>query len=76
MPTIYSEGGIRFVIWPNDHEPPHVHAFSADGQANIRISPLELWSVDNMPPKIVKKVLAIATTRQQAFLAEWEKIHG
>jgi hypothetical protein len=53
-----------------------VHAFNAEGQANIRISPLELRSVENMPPKIVKKALAISTARQQAFLAEWEKIHG
>jgi len=27
--------GLRFVIWPNGHGPPHVHVFSAEAEATI-----------------------------------------
>ncbi len=29
MPTVHLQGGFRFVIYPNDHRPPHVHVFKA-----------------------------------------------
>jgi hypothetical protein len=35
MPTVLRIAGLRFVIWPNDHAPAHVHVFSTDGEAKI-----------------------------------------
>ena len=35
MPTVLRVDGLRFVIWPNDHAPPHVHIFSAEAEAKI-----------------------------------------
>jgi len=35
MPTVLRIDGLRFVIWPNDHPPPHVHVFSAEAEAKI-----------------------------------------
>jgi len=37
MPTILSINGFRFIIWPADHEPPHVHVFKDNGEAKIGI---------------------------------------
>lgn len=37
MPTVLRIGGLRFVIWPNDHDPAHVHVFSAEAQAKIEL---------------------------------------
>jgi Domain of unknown function (DUF4160) len=37
MPTILRIGGLRFVIWPNDHDPAHVHVFSAKAEAKIEL---------------------------------------
>jgi hypothetical protein len=31
MPTIHRQYGLRFAIFTNDHEPPHVHVFG-DGE--------------------------------------------
>ncbi|MCX7056275.1 MAG: DUF4160 domain-containing protein [Proteobacteria bacterium] len=35
MPTVLRVHGLQFVIWPNDHIPPHLHVFSADAEATI-----------------------------------------
>jgi hypothetical protein len=28
MPTVGSVGGVTLVIWPFDHNPPHLHAYA------------------------------------------------
>jgi hypothetical protein len=37
MPTVLRVGSLRFVIWPNDHDPAHVHVFSAEAEAKIEL---------------------------------------
>jgi len=32
VPTILDSNGFRFIIWPADHEPPHVHVFKGKGE--------------------------------------------
>ena len=31
MPTVLRLGGLRVVIYPNDHSPPHVHVIGLRG---------------------------------------------
>lgn len=33
MPVVLRLGGLRVVIWANDHRPAHVHVVGADGEA-------------------------------------------
>ena len=45
MPTVAVVNGIAIVIYYDDHDPPHFHAFGANFQARIRIgdgSPLSI----------------------------------
>jgi hypothetical protein len=35
MVTVHRAYGFRFVIFPNDHSPPHVHVFGQGGEATI-----------------------------------------
>jgi uncharacterized protein DUF4160 len=37
MATILRVRGMRIVIYPNDHWPPHVHVIGADGRARIAL---------------------------------------
>jgi hypothetical protein len=37
VPTILNINGFRFIIWPADHEPPHVHVIKGKGKAKIKI---------------------------------------
>jgi hypothetical protein len=80
MPTVLRIGGLRFVIWPNDHSPPHVHVFSADAEAKI-----DLGAPDGTPRLIENRRmkhqdLAVAlkgTLENQAMLLRrWSEIHG
>ena len=37
MLTILFINGFQFIIWPDDHEPPHIHVFKGDGEAKVII---------------------------------------
>lgn len=43
MGTILSYINIKFVIYSNDHPPPHVHAISPDGEAKIEIVSMDCF---------------------------------
>ena len=38
MPTVLRLGGLRVVIYPNDHSPPHVHVIGPAGEAIFRLN--------------------------------------
>ena len=64
----------------NDHDPPHVHAFKAGGQAKIGLGSLgvapNLLLVQGMSDKDGKKAIAIVTEHQVELLAKWEEWYG
>lgn len=79
MVTIYRAHGLRIVIFSDDHEPAHVHAFG-DGQAKINLvgpdgRPLLVWAED-MKRSDVRRAMDMVTERQAEFLARWREIHG
>ena len=37
MPVIHREVGLRFIIYVDDHAPPHVHVEGKGGSAKIAI---------------------------------------
>lgn len=77
MPTIHRERGFRFVVYPNDHEPAHVHAVKADGEAKITIlSEVDFISVVGLSDKDAVRALEITERLQAQFLAKWEGIHS
>jgi Domain of unknown function (DUF4160) len=38
LPTIAEVDGTRIMMFPLDHDPPHIHAFCADFRAKLAIS--------------------------------------
>ena len=38
MPTVMRIGGLRAVIWPNDHRPAHVHVKSGRAEAVFNLN--------------------------------------
>ena len=80
MPTVLRFGGLRVVVYPNDHRPAHVHVMGQGCEAVF---------VLNTPPGHVTLRENYGFTRSdlagiersllaklQTLLAEWEKIHG
>ncbi|MCU0832044.1 MAG: DUF4160 domain-containing protein [Rhizobiaceae bacterium] len=38
MPKIGMVAGVRIAIWPNDHEPAHIHCFYAEHECKMAIA--------------------------------------
>jgi hypothetical protein len=75
MITVLREGGFRFVIYTDDHEPAHVHVYG-DGEARINILRLEPISLRGMRRRDLEKAIAIVAANRERFLERWEEIHG
>jgi hypothetical protein len=80
MPTILFINGFQFIIWPADHEPPHVHVLKGGGEAKVRIgsneNAPELVTVCGLTRREAKFIWRVAAEHQEELLDAWEKIHG
>lgn len=79
MVTVHREGGLRVVIFLQDHEPAHVHVMG-DGHAKINLlgpdgAPELVWA-DGMTRAEVRRAMRIVAEQQQALIARWRMIHG
>jgi hypothetical protein len=77
--------GVRFVAYPNDHLPPHVHGFYAETEVVVDLcegNKVALADRKNAirPPNAkksnVKKILDSAANHVEALVALWEMNHG
>jgi hypothetical protein len=79
MVTVHRERGLRFIIFSDDHEPAHVHAFGA-GAAKINLvgedgAPELVWAV-GMKRGELRKAMRIVAAEQARLLECWRTIHG
>ena len=79
MITVYRAGGLRVVIFTDDHEPAHVHVFG-DGQVKINLigpnrQPELLWA-EGMKRSDVRHALTLVAEQRDFLLARWREIHG
>ncbi|ODT79730.1 MAG: hypothetical protein ABS76_19365 [Pelagibacterium sp. SCN 64-44] len=75
MVTVFRTGGLRFVIYLNDHEPAHLHVYG-DGEARIDIMTLRVLSVRGMSQRDVSRALGTIAEKRDYFLQCWTDIHG
>lgn len=73
MPTISMFFGIiiRMYCSPNEHNPPHFHAYYQNFKAIIDIQTCEIID-GNLPKKQAKLVVAWAELHQDELAADWE----
>lgn len=77
MATVHRESGFEFRIWPNDHTPPHVHAWKAGGTAKIElVDGFDVVKVRDMTPGDVVRAVRIAMENEEKLMQAWEEIHG
>lgn len=80
MPVVFRIGGLRVVIWPNDHRPAHVHVMGAGGEAIFRLNcpdgPLDLRESFGFKLPDVNRIAVALTTAVPALCEEWSNIHG
>jgi hypothetical protein len=73
----YREGGLRFVVYPEYHPPPHVHIIG-DGEAKIALLNGEarlIWQ-RGFKQADVNRALNVVTAQYAMMLEFWESIHG
>jgi hypothetical protein len=73
MPTISMFYGIiiRLFYAPEEHNPPHFHAYYQEYRATINIKEAAVIE-GNLPQKQQKLVLAWAELHKDELIAEWE----
>ena len=79
MVTIFSDSGLRFVIFMADHDPPHVHVFG-DGIAKIELgsdeNEVRVVDAERMKTGDIRKAKRIVMERRDELMAKWEELHG
>jgi hypothetical protein len=79
MVVVHREAGLRFVIFPNDHEPAHVHVYG-DGEAKIDLGSARgeprLIAFAGFSSSDIRRAMRIIRERRLEFLARWSEIHG
>lgn len=78
MPTVFKEHGCRFVIYLNDHPPPHVHVLG-EGYAIVILDEggvVVLVEADGFSRPKLRKILKTAEEQNAKLLQDWRKIHG
>jgi hypothetical protein len=79
MPTILRFGGLRVVVYPNDHVPGHVHVIGADCEAVFELNCPEGPVTPRESFGFTTRQLRRLTELLDAALIElcdaWEKIH-
>lgn len=79
MVTVHYAFGFRFVMFVNDHDPPHVHVFGQGREA--KIDPLAngaavlAWA-RGMSRADQRRVLAETSSCHAVLLNQWRTIHG
>ena len=79
MPTVLRLGGLRVVIYPNDHSPSHVHVIGAEGEAvfvlNCPAGPPMLRETYGFKPRALRNIAAGLTKALHTLCGAWENIH-
>jgi hypothetical protein len=79
MVTVLRSGGLRVVIYLDDHEPAHVHVL-ANGEAKIDLGigsdePALIWSV-GFSNADVRRAYRLVREHRDALIAKWRELHG
>jgi hypothetical protein len=75
MGTVAVFRNVRIVIFPRDHEPPHIHAIGPGAEAVFRLNNLELIRSRGFDSRAVEKIRQFLETRRNELLEAWNEIH-
>lgn len=76
MPVILREAGLRFIIYLDDHPPPHVHVEGNGGGAKIALEDARLVWSRGLSRRDVNRAVDVVRTHRDEFGIAWQNIHG
>jgi hypothetical protein len=72
--------GLRVVIYPNDHEPAHVHVMGDGNEARFALQGangrVELIENYGFRSRAIARIRAALADKQEALVSKWREIHG
>lgn len=74
MPAVALFDGIKIEVFPNDHNPPHIHVTYSGEQAIVDIKRLEIIR-GNLPNRQFRSVIEWAESRQEMLLARFKELN-
>jgi hypothetical protein len=73
MPTVHEEGGCQFLMYFNDHEPPHVHVRIGYGRLVIDLDDVLTVSRErNVKASEIRKAQQIVKANRAKFQKAWD----
>jgi len=80
VPTVLRFGGLRVVIYPNDHRPAHVHVIGRGREAvfalNCPEGPGEFRENYRFSRREISRISVVLKERLEELCQAWEQIHG
>lgn len=80
MPSVMREDGWVFVIYSDDHAPPHVHVKRAGGEVKVSLPPaneyVQVLRVRGLATHEAMRAVRLVEQHRERLLREWEGIHG
>ncbi len=80
MPTIMRFGGLRVVVYPNDHKPAHVHVIGGGHEAvfdlNCPLGPAEIRENYGFGRREAARIQEALSEALPGLCNEWRRIHG
>lgn len=80
MPTVLTLDGFAVRVYPNDHGPPHVHIWKADGwvvvSLPLRDGPVRALRASGMREPDIMRSLRIVEAHATELWTAWRRYHG
>lgn len=76
MPTVLELFGLKFIIFTLEHQPPHVHVRSANGEAKFIIEEEVQLVKSTLKSRELKLAEYILEENIEHIRNEWKRIHG
>ncbi|MGB9988644.1 DUF4160 domain-containing protein [Massilia sp. SM-13] len=80
MPTVLNTLGLRFVVYPNDHRPAHVHVMGNGCEAVFTLrcpsGPPALRENYGFSQKVLTQIGYTVSANLTHLCSHWEEIHG
>jgi hypothetical protein len=76
MPTVLRTGGLRVVIYPNDHPPAHVHVLGPGWVVVIDLIGPAVREMINCNEREARRALRLIADRRNELMDAWHRVHG
>ena len=76
MPTVLRIGGLRVVVYPNDHPPAHVHVIGPGWAVVVDLIGQTVREAIGCNESDARRALRLTIEHRDALIEAWRRIHG